>query len=106
MPLVLQSVEPRNPDRLANSYGIGWPLFAHPTIDRFLESEVVDSTINPLMDNSSATRTGGTLEFLFGTLRRIEIEAQVYGGAGHFREQMIRFAKEVMPTFEKLGVIA
>ncbi len=50
MPILLQSVEPRIPEQLANSYGIGRPLFAHPTNDRFLESEEVDSTINPLMD--------------------------------------------------------
>ena len=55
MPLVIESVEPQNPDRLADSYGIGRHLFAHPTDNRFLESEEVDWTINRLMDTPSTT---------------------------------------------------
>ena len=50
MPPVLQSDEPQFPERLANIYDIGRHLFAHPTDDRFLESEEVDSTISRLMD--------------------------------------------------------
>ncbi len=40
------------------------------------------------------------------TLRQIDWDVQVYGVAGHFREQMTRFAIDVMPTFEQSGVIA
>jgi hypothetical protein len=31
---------------------------------------------------------------------------QVCVKTGHFREQMIRFAKEAIPAFEKSGIIA
>ncbi len=58
MPPVLQSVKPQLPGRFANSYGIGQHLSAHPTDDRFLEHQQVDSTINLLMNTPSTTRPG------------------------------------------------